>query len=149
MIKKIQSYIKLQVPAQQANPSPPIGPALGQKGINIIEFCKLFNEKTKNIETGLPIPVIITVFLDKSFTFITKTPPAAILLKKFAGIKKGSKKTKQEQIGDISYKDIKKIAKMKMQDLTGNNIKKMIKCIKGTAISIGLNIIDKKNENKI
>lgn len=148
MNKKIQGYIKLQIPAKQANPSPPIGPALGQKGVNIIEFCKLFNERTKNIEQGLPIPVIITVFIDKSFTFITKTPPAAILLKKEAGIEHGSKKPKQEQVGNINYKQIKKIAKIKMIDMTGNNIQKIIKCIQGTAKSIGLNIIDKNHENK-
>lgn len=147
MIKKIQSYIKLQIPAKKANPSPPVGPALGQKGINIMEFCKLFNEKTKKLEKGIPIPVVITVFTDKSFKFITKTTPASILLKKEAEIKKGSKTPKKEIIGNITYKQIKKIAKIKMKDMTGLNIKKMENSIIGTAHSMGLNII-KNEKNK-
>ncbi|QCI17462.1 50S ribosomal protein L11 [Buchnera aphidicola (Acyrthosiphon lactucae)] len=138
MAKKIQSYIKLQVSAGTANPSPPIGPALGQKGVNIMEFCKLFNKKTENIEKGLPIPVIITVYSDRSFTFITKTPPAAILLKKFSGIKKGSSKNKSEKIGTINRSQIKEIAIMKNNDMTGSNIESMMKSIEGTAKSMGL-----------
>ncbi|QCO70626.1 50S ribosomal protein L11 [Buchnera aphidicola] len=138
MAKKIQSYIKLQVSAGTANPSPPIGPALGQKGVNIMEFCKLFNKKTENIEKGLPIPVIITVYSDRSFTFITKTPPASILLKKLSGIKKGSSKTKLEQIGTIKNSQIKEIATIKNNDMTGSNIESMMRSIEGTAKSMGL-----------
>ncbi|AEO08410.1 50S ribosomal protein L11 [Buchnera aphidicola str. Ak (Acyrthosiphon kondoi)] len=138
MAKKIQSYIKLQVSAGTANPSPPIGPALGQKGVNIMEFCKLFNKKTENIEKGLPIPVIITVYSDRSFTFITKTPPASILLKKLSGIKKGSSKTKSEQIGKINRSQIKEIAIIKKNDMTGANIENMMRSIEGTAKSMGL-----------
>ncbi|MCU4137165.1 50S ribosomal protein L11 [Buchnera aphidicola (Sitobion miscanthi)] len=138
MAKKIQSYIKLQVSAGTANPSPPIGPALGQKGVNIMEFCKLFNKKTENIEKGLPIPVIITVYSDRSFTFITKTPPASVLLKKLSGIKKGSSKTKSEQIGTINRLQIQEIAKIKNNDMTGSNIESMMRSIEGTAKSMGL-----------
>ncbi|HMI77008.1 MAG TPA: 50S ribosomal protein L11 [Buchnera sp. (in: enterobacteria)] len=138
MAKKIQSYIKLQIAAGNANPSPPIGPALGQKGVNIMEFCKLFNAKTKNIEKGLPIPVVITVYSDRSFTFITKTPPASILLKKYAGIKAGSSKPKTEKIGTITRQQIIEIASIKKTDMTGSNIEKIAKSIEGTAKSIGL-----------
>ncbi|WP_422667511.1 50S ribosomal protein L11 [Buchnera aphidicola] len=140
MAKKIQSYIKLQVSAGMANPSPPIGPALGQKGLNIMEFCKSFNAKTEKIEKGLPIPVIITVYSDRSFTFITKTPPASILLKKAAGIKSGSKKPKIENIGTVTHEQIKEIAIIKQDDMTGSNIKNIIRSIEGTARSIGLTI---------
>ncbi|QIQ41663.1 MAG: 50S ribosomal protein L11 [Buchnera aphidicola (Microlophium carnosum)] len=138
MAKKIQSYIKLQVSAGTANPSPPIGPALGQKGVNIMEFCKLFNKKTENIEKGLPIPVIITVYSDRSFTFITKTPPASVLLKKLSSIKKGSSKTKLEQIGKVNRAQIKEIAMIKNNDMTGSNIESMMRSIEGTAKSMGL-----------
>lgn len=138
MAKKIQSYIKLQVAAGTANPSPPIGPALGQKGVNIMEFCKLFNSRTEKIEKGLPIPVIITVYSDRSFTFITKTPPASILLKKAAKIKSGSKKPKIEEIGKITKSQIKEIAKTKQNDMTGSNINSIIRSIEGTAKSMGL-----------
>jgi large subunit ribosomal protein L11 len=138
MAKKIQSYIKLQVSAGMANPSPPIGPALGQKGVNIMEFCKLFNKKTENLEKGLPIPVIITVYSDRSFTFITKTPPASILLKKLAGIKLGSSKAKSEKIGKITRLQIKEIATIKNHDMTGSNIESMMRSIEGTAKSMGL-----------
>lgn len=143
MSKKIQSYIKLQISAGMANPSPPIGPALGQKGINIMEFCKLFNTKTEKIEKGLPIPVIITVYSDRSFTFITKTPPASVLLKKFAGIKSGSKTPKSENIGKINRSQIKEIATIKSSDMTGSTIEKMMRSIEGTAKSIGLTIEEK------
>lgn len=138
MAKKIQSYIKLQVSAGTANPSPPIGPALGQKGVNIMEFCKLFNKKTENLEKGLPIPVVITVYSDRSFTFITKTPPASVLLKKAAGIKSGSSKPKTEIIGKIKKLQIEEIANMKKNDMTGSNIHSMVRSIEGTARSMGL-----------
>lgn len=138
MAKKIQTYVKLQVAAGMANPSPPVGPALGQKGVNIMEFCKAFNLKTDNIEKGLPIPVIVTVYTDRSFSFITKTPPAAVLLKKMAGIKSGSGKPNQEKIGKITKKQILEIALIKKTDMTGANLEKMAKSIEGTAYSMGL-----------
>ncbi|CAL4317949.1 50S ribosomal protein L11 [Buchnera aphidicola] len=140
MKKKIQSYVKLQVSAGTANPSPPIGPALGQKGINIMEFCKSFNNQTKNLEKGIPIPVIITVYNDRSFSFITKTPPASFLLKKYANIKKGSSKTNIEFVGTIKKSDIHIIAKIKSIDMTGSNIENMEKSIQGTAKSMGIKI---------
>ncbi|XBC42334.1 MAG: 50S ribosomal protein L11 [Buchnera aphidicola (Meitanaphis elongallis)] len=140
MAKTIQTYIKLQVSAGTANPSPPVGPALGQKGLNIMEFCKSFNEKTNHLEKGLPIPTIITVYSDRSFSFITKTPPASILLKKAAGIKSGSSKPSQEKVGEITYQQVVDIAQMKAVDMTGSNIKNMTKSIIGTARSMGLTI---------
>lgn len=140
MAKKIQAYIKLQVAAGMANPSPPVGPALGQKGVNIMEFCKLFNQKTESLEKGLPIPVVITVYSDRSFTFVIKTPPASILLKKYAGIKSGSGKPNQEKVGKITNQQILEIALIKKTDMTGANIENMVKSIKGTAKSIGLTI---------
>ncbi|QCI27043.1 50S ribosomal protein L11 [Buchnera aphidicola] len=142
MAKKIQSYIKLQVSSGMANPSPPIGPALGQKGINIMEFCKSFNQQTSNLEKGIPIPVIITVYTDKSFIFITKTPPTSYLLKKYSKIEKGSNKPKLEKIGTINQKQIEEIAKIKLQDMTGSNIEKIKNSIQGTAKSMGLKIED-------
>ncbi|XBC44411.1 MAG: 50S ribosomal protein L11 [Buchnera aphidicola (Schlechtendalia peitan)] len=144
MAKKVQAYIKLQVSAGMANPSPPVGPALGQKGLNIMEFCKSFNTRTNHLEKGLPIPTVITVYSDRSFSFIIKTPPASILLKKSAGIKKGSSKPNTEKIGEISYQQIVDIAKIKKEDMTGSNIEKMIKSIIGTAHSIGLTIKKEK-----
>ncbi|MCW5196544.1 50S ribosomal protein L11 [Buchnera aphidicola (Pemphigus obesinymphae)] len=140
MAKKIQAYIKLQVSAGMANPSPPVGPALGQKGVNIMEFCKSFNVKTEKIEKGLPIPVIITVYTDRSFSFITKTPPASVLLKKIAGIKSGSGKPNQEKVGKITKKQILEIASMKKIDMTGSTLEKMAKSITGTAYSMGLTV---------
>ncbi|QCI23087.1 50S ribosomal protein L11 [Buchnera aphidicola] len=140
MSKKIQSYIKLQVSAGTANPSPPVGPALGQKGLNIMEFCKLFNEKTKHLEKGLPIPTVITVYSDRSFSFIIKTPPASILLKKAAGIKSGSSKPNTDKVGEITYQQVIDIAKIKEIDMTGSNIENMTKSIIGTACSMGLTI---------
>ncbi|XBC38763.1 MAG: 50S ribosomal protein L11 [Buchnera aphidicola (Melaphis rhois)] len=140
MSKKIQSYIKLQVSAGTANPSPPVGPALGQKGLNIMEFCKLFNEKTKHLEKGLPIPTVITVYSDRSFSFIIKTPPASILLKKAAGIKSGSSKPNTDKVGEITYQQVIDIAKIKEIDMTGSNIENMTKSIIGTAYSMGLTI---------
>ncbi|MBX4181109.1 50S ribosomal protein L11 [Sodalis sp. CWE] len=138
MIKKIQDYVKLQIAAGMASPSPPVGPVLGQKGINIIEFCKAFNNKTENIEKGLPIPVVVTVYSDRSFTFLIKTPPAAILLKKAAGIKSGSSKASKENIGKVTHAQIREIAEIKAMDMTGSNLEAMSRSIVGTAHSIGL-----------
>ncbi|QJC34607.1 50S ribosomal protein L11 [Enterobacteriaceae endosymbiont of Donacia crassipes] len=142
MIKKIKTYVKLQVPAGSANPSPPIGPALGQHGINIMNFCKIFNLKTNNLEKGIPIPVIITIYVDKTFTFVTKTPPVSALIKKILGIKKGANKPKKDQIGVITHDQIRKIAEIKYVDMNGTNIKSMMSSIQGTAISMGLTIKD-------
>ncbi|QJC29170.1 50S ribosomal protein L11 [Enterobacteriaceae endosymbiont of Plateumaris rustica] len=142
MAKKIKTYVKLQVSAGNANPSPPIGPALGQHGVNIMEFCKLFNTQTNNLEKGIPIPVIITIYSDRSFSFITKTPPAAILIKKILGIKSGSSKPKLEKIGKITHDQIRQIAKLKSVDMTGINIESMMHSIEGTALSMGLIIED-------
>lgn len=142
MSKKIKAIVKLQVAAGKANPSPPIGPALGQQGINIISFCKEFNDKTSNIELGLPIPVVITIYSDRSFTFIIKSPPASILLKKAAGIKSGSAKPNTEKVGKVSNKQIIEIAKNKANDMTGSDINAIIRSIKGTAKSMGLVIED-------
>ncbi|MGP1959236.1 MAG: 50S ribosomal protein L11 [Arsenophonus sp. NC-CH8-MAG3] len=138
MAKKVQAYIKLQVAAGMANPSPPVGPALGQKGVNIIEFCKAFNAKTDSLEKGLPIPVVITVYSDRSFTFITKTSPAAILLKKAAGIKLGSSKQNKEKVGKVTIAQIREIAETKAMDMTGANIEAMMRSIEGTTRSMGL-----------
>lgn len=148
MSKKINSYIKLQVPAGQANPSPPIGPALGQKGLNIMDFCKKFNSETSNLEKGMPIPVIITVYADKTFTFIRKTPPASILLKKYAGIKSGSQKPNIEFVGSINYSQIQEISKIKKEDMTGATLEKISNSIIGTAKSMGLKIENFKKYEK-
>jgi large subunit ribosomal protein L11 len=142
MAKKIKAYVKLQVAAGMANPSPPVGPALGQQGVNIMEFCKAFNAKTDSLEKGLPIPVIIPVYSDRSFTFITKTPPAAVLLKKAAGISSGSGNPNKEKVGRISYDQIRKIAETKHQEMTGVSIEATMRSIEGTAISIGLSVGD-------
>ena len=139
MAKKISSYIKLQIPAGQANPAPPVGPALGQHGVNIMEFCKAFNEATKE-ESGMIIPVVITVFADRSFTFITKTPPAAILLKKKAGVPKGSGEPNREKVGKVSENDLREIAEIKKNDLNANTIEMAIEMIRGTAKSMGLEV---------
>ncbi|CUR53013.1 50S ribosomal protein L11 [Buchnera aphidicola] len=141
MKKKINSYIKLQVLSGMANPSPPVGPALGQKGINIMEFCKAFNLKTANLEKGIPIPVIITLYHDKSFTFITKTPPASILLKKITNLKKGSNKPKLEIKATITKTQLYEIAKQKIQDMTGANLENIARSIEGTAKSMGIKVI--------
>ena len=138
MAKKIDAYIKLQVKAGQANPSPPVGPALGQRGLNIMEFCKAFNAKTKDIEPGTPIPVVITCYSDKSFTFITKTPPATILLKKAAGITSGSKTPHTHKVGKVSRKQLEEIATIKMADLNANDMDAAVKIIAGSARSMGL-----------
>jgi len=140
MAKKIDAYIKLQVPAGQANPSPPVGPALGQRGVNIMEFCKAFNAKTQEMEQGLPIPVVITVFSDKSFTFITKTPPAAVLLRKAAGIAKGSGEPNKTKVGSVTREQIEEIAKLKEPDLTAADLDSAVHTIAGTARSMGLNV---------
>jgi large subunit ribosomal protein L11 len=138
MAKKIDAYIKLQVAAGQANPSPPVGPALGQRGLNIMEFCKQFNARTKDMEQGTPIPVIITCFSDKSFTFITKTPPASILLKKAAGIQSGSKTPHTQKVGKVTRKQLEEIAKIKMQDLNCYDLDAAVRLIAGSARSMGI-----------
>lgn len=139
MAKKIEAYIKLQVPAGQANPSPPVGPALGQRGVNIMEFCKAFNAQTQGVEQGLPLPVVITVYSDRSFTFITKTPPASILLKKAAGIKSGSSKPNTDKVGTVTREQLEEIAKTKEPDLTAADLDAAVRTIAGTARSMGLN----------
>lgn len=140
MAKKIDSYIKLQVKAGEANPSPPVGPALGQRGVNIMEFCKAFNARTQELEKGLPIPVVITVYSDKSFTFITKTPPASILLKKAVGIKSGSSKPNSNKVGTVTRAQLEEIAKTKMEDLNAADLDAAVKTIAGSARSMGLNV---------
>ncbi len=140
MAKKIEAYIKLQVAAQEANPSPPVGPALGQRGVNIMEFCKAFNAQTQNLEKGLPIPVVITVYADRSFTFIMKTPPAAVLLKKAAGIKSGSGEPNTKKVGKVNRAQLEEIAKTKMVDLTAANLDAAVRTIAGSARSMGLEV---------
>jgi large subunit ribosomal protein L11 len=140
MAKKVTSYIKLQVPAGQANPSPPVGPALGQHGVNIMEFCKAFNAATQSTEAGLPIPVVITVYSDRSFTFITKTPPAAILLQKAAGLKKGSGTPNTEKVGKVNRAQLEEIATSKMPDLTAADMDAAVRTIAGTARSMGIEV---------
>ena len=139
-MKKVQAVVKLQIPAGKANPSPPVGPALGQHGVNIMEFCKAFNAKTAQMDPDLKIPVVITVYADRSFTFETKTPPAADLLKKAAGISKGSGKPNREKVGTISKSKIEEIAKTKLQDLNTTSLASAIKTISGTARQMGLTI---------
>jgi large subunit ribosomal protein L11 len=138
MAKKIEAYIKLQVPAGEANPSPPVGPALGQHGLNIMEFCKAFNAATQSVEKGMPIPVVITVFSDKSFTYITKTPPASILLKKAAGLQKGSSTPHTDKVGKVTRAQLEEIANTKMQDLNANDLDAAVKIIAGSARSMGI-----------
>ena len=138
MAKKVEAYIKLQVAAGMANPSPPVGPALGQHGVNIMEFCKTFNAKTESLEKGLPTPVVITVYNDRSFTFVTKTPPAAVLLKKAAGVKSGSGRPNTEKVGTVTDAQIQEIAETKAADMTGADIEAMKRSIAGTARSMGL-----------
>ena len=140
MAKKIEAYIKLQVKAGEANPSPPVGPALGQHGVNIMEFCKAFNAETQNVEKGLPIPVVITVYSDRSFTFITKTPPAAVLLKKAAGIAKGSGVPNIEKVGTVTREQLEEIARTKDPDLTAADMDAAVRTIAGSARSMGLNV---------
>ena len=138
MAKKVDAYIKLQVSAGEANPSPPVGPALGQHGVNIMEFCKAFNAKTQSMEKGLPVPVVITVYVDKSFTFITKTPPAAVLLKKAAGIKSGSGEPHVKKVGKVNRAQLEEIANTKMEDLTSADMDAAVRTIAGTARSMGI-----------
>ena len=140
MAKKIDAYIKLQVAAGQANPSPPVGPALGQRGLNIMEFCKAFNARTQNLEPGLPIPVVITAFSDKSFTFVTKTPPASVLLRKAAGVPKGSGTPNSSKVGKVNRAQLEEIAKAKQADLTSASLAAAVRTIAGTARSMGLDV---------
>ena len=141
-MKKLDGYIKLQVPAGQANPSPPIGPALGQRGLNIMEFCKQFNAATKSMEPGTPVPVIISVFSDKSFTFVSKTPPASYYIKKAAGIESGSKTPGRAVAGKVTKKQLEEIAKQKMKDLNANDIEGAVKQLAGSARSMGLAVVE-------
>jgi len=140
MAKKIEAYIKLQVKAGQANPSPPVGPALGQHGVNIMEFCKAFNAQTQQVEQGLPIPVVITVYSDRSFTFVTKTPPASILLIKAAGIPKGSGVPNRDKVGKVTRAQLEEIAKTKDPDLTAGDLDAAVRTIAGTARSMGIDV---------
>jgi len=140
MAKKITGYIKLQVKAQEANPSPPIGPALGQHGVNIMEFCKGFNAATQNLEKGLPTPVIITVYADRSFTFITKTPPASVLLRKLLKLEKGSSVPNKDKVGRATRAQLEEIAKIKQPDLTANDLAAAVRTIAGTARSMGIDV---------
>ncbi len=138
MAKKIQAYVKLQVAAGKANPSPPVGPALGQHGVNIMEFCKTFNAQTQNLEPGLPIPVVITVYSDRSFTFITKTPPASVLLRKAIGLDKGSSTPNTNKVGKVGRTQLEEIAKTKQPDLTAADLEAAVRTIAGTARSMGI-----------
>ena len=138
MAKKIEAYIKLQVPAGDAKPSPPVGPALGQHGVNIMEFCKAFNAETQSLERGLPIPVVITVYSDKSFTYIKKTPPASVLLRKAAGLEKGSSEPNKEKVGKVNRNQLEEIAKTKMPDLTAYDMDQAVRIIAGSARSKGI-----------
>jgi large subunit ribosomal protein L11 len=140
MAKKIEAYIKLQVAAGKANPSPPVGPALGQRGVNIMEFCKAFNAQTQDMEAGLPIPTVITVYSDRSFTFITKTPPAPVLLKKAAGVKSGSGRPNTDKVGKVTREQLEEIAKTKEPDLTAADMDAAVRTIAGTARSMGLTV---------
>ena len=140
MAKKVQGYVKLQVPAGAANPSPPIGPALGQQGVNIMEFCKQFNAQTQKMEKGLPIPVIITVYSDRSFTFVMKTPPAAVLIRKAIGIEKGSGTPNTAKVGKITRKQLEEIAKAKQPDLTAADLDAAVRTIAGSARSMGVDV---------
>jgi large subunit ribosomal protein L11 len=138
MAKKIVGFVKLQVPAGKANPSPPIGPALGQRGLNIMEFCKAFNAQTQKVEPGLPLPVVITAYADKSFTFIIKTPPVSVLIKKAAGLEKGSPRPHTDKVGKITKKQVEEIAKVKMPDLNAANLDAAMRTVAGSARSMGV-----------
>ena len=143
MAKKIDSYIKLQIPAGQANPSPPVGPALGQRGVNIMEFCKAFNAHTQNMEQGMPIPVTITVYSDRSFSFISKSPPASYFLKKAARVDKGSGLTgREEVVGSVTMAQVREIAEKKMEDLNANDIKAACRIVAGSARSMGIEVME-------
>jgi len=140
-VKQVKTFIKLQIPAGAANPAPPVGPALGQHGVNIMDFCKQFNEKTRKLEAGVPIPVVITVFEDRTFTFITKMPPMAALIKKAAGLAKGSGVPHKEKVGKLTLKQVEEVAKIKLPDLNTKDIKQAMQMVKGTARSMGVDII--------
>ncbi len=140
MAKKVEAYIKLQVPAQEANPSPPVGPALGQHGVNIMEFCKAFNAQTQEVEKGMPVPVVITVYSDRSFTFIMKTPPASILLKKAAGVQKGSGVPNRDKVGKVNRQQLEEIARTKDPDLTAAELDAAVRTIAGSARSMGIDV---------
>ena len=140
MAKKVEAYIKLQVPAGQANPSPPVGPALGQHGVNIMEFCKAFNAKTQGVEKGMPTPVVITVYADKSFTFVTKTPPASVLLLKAAGIKKGSGVPNKDKVATVTRAQLEEIATIKAPDITAADMDAAVRTIAGSARSMGIEV---------
>jgi large subunit ribosomal protein L11 len=140
MAKKIEAYIKLQVAAGKANPSPPVGPALGQRGVNIMEFCKAFNASTQNLEQGSPVPVVITVYSDRSFTFVTKTPPASFLLKKAAGIKSGSKRPNSDKVGKVTRAQLEEIAAIKKNDMTASDTEAAVRSLAGSARSMGLEV---------
>jgi large subunit ribosomal protein L11 len=140
-VKKVIAEIKLQIPAGQANPSPPVGPALGQRGVNIMEFCKQFNAQTQT-QQGLLIPVVITVYADRSFTFVTKTPPAAVLLKRAAGIEKGSAEPNKKKVGKVTRAQVREIAQLKMPDLTAESVEAAMRTVEGAARSMGLDVVD-------
>ena len=142
MAKKIDGYIKLQVPAGKANPSPPIGPALGQRGVNIMEFCQAFNAATQQMEAGMPIPTVITVYADRSFTFITKSPPATYFLKKAAGVQKGAQNVKTDRAGEVTVAQLREIAEAKMQDLNANDVDAAVEMLRGSARSMGLAVVE-------
>ena len=142
MAKKIQGYIKLEVAAGQANPSPPIGPALGQRGLNIMEFCKAFNAQTQGLEAGMPVPVVITAFADRTFTFVTKTPPTAYLLKKAAGIAKGSADVVRQNAGQVTAQQVREIAEQKMVDLNAKDLHGAMQMVKGSARSMGIEVVE-------
>ena len=139
--KAIKTFIKLQIPAGAANPAPPVGPALGQHGVNIMDFCKQFNEKTRKLEQGVPIPVVLTVYEDRTFTFITKMPPMAALIKKAAGLAKGSGVPNKDKVGKLTLKQVEEVAKIKLVDLNTKDVKKAMEMVKGTARSMGVDII--------
>ncbi|MDG4601936.1 MAG: 50S ribosomal protein L11 [Defluviicoccus sp.] len=142
MAKKVTGYIKLQVPAGKANPSPPIGPALGQAGLNIMEFCKQFNAKTQNIEVGMPVPVVITAFADRTFTFVMKTAPMSYLLKKAAGVGKGSANILRQKVGQVTQAQVRQIAEQKMTDLNAKDLDGAVRMVVGSARSMGLEVVD-------
>ena len=142
MARKIETYIKLQVPAGKANPSPPVGPALGQHGVNIMEFCKTFNAQTQGMEVGIPVPVVISVYNDRSFTFIMKTPPATVLLKKAAGLEKGSAEPNRTKVGKVTREQCREIARTKLPDLNATDLESAANMIAGTARSMGLEVVE-------
>jgi large subunit ribosomal protein L11 len=142
MAKKIVAYIKLEIPAGKANPSPPVGPALGQRGLNIMEFCKAFNAATQNMEPGMPVPVVITAFADRSFAFVTKTPPASYFLRKAAGVEKGSAAPRKDKVGQVTKQQIREIAETKLVDLNANDIDAACSIIEGSARSMGLEVVE-------